>query len=430
MSGLYATNTKTNANNFLSININKDIIKRIQNTDRKIRSLTYIRRLVTLDPSIDLTSKQWDSVETLLFTIKKDLSFKLGTAITLKNFSDPRSIKKMNNIVAETEMKLDKAIKLFDTYLDLITQRQSKILGSMLGGCDVFAVSAMKQNHPILQTIETPITSFQGYYGAAVLRDGVRIQGYKIPNSLIQIPYSMLVSAYLLTSEAHEIGHIIQPKLGLDVTFPKMIYQVMNSAGVKPHIIDIFILWSKEIWADLFAFLCCGKAQSSIRDILSLSDDIVFNFSATDSHPSPFERVLLSFSWCRQLWGHGEWDEWEESWLKLYRLDLRKKNKRLHEELKDSIPLFSKGIMKSKIPQLNIRLIDLFEMSPLDPSNLRRVCEDPKKFNERLMNLKPHHQFAVFRHMYDTNLVSGRQCNRLIHKWLNMLNRKKGDFDL
>ena len=64
-------------------------------------------------------------------------------------------------------------------------------------------------------------------------------------------------------------------------------------------------------------------------------------------------------------------------------------------------------------------------MNNLNPSNLRRISEHPDRFRHGLKNLNPCHQFAVFRHMYDENIISGRQCNRLVHKWLRKLNEFK-----
>jgi hypothetical protein len=409
-----------------------EILKRYLNINRKIRSLTAIRQLVTIEKSMDLTLKQWNSVETLLFTIKKDLSLKLKTAIKLKDFNDFASQKQMSNIIAETEMKLDKAIKIFDTYVDIITQRQSKVLGKMLGGCDVFAASAMRQKHPFLQFIETPIVSLEGYYGAAVLREGVNFYGYKNLNSLIQIPYSMLVASYLLASVAHEAGHIVMPKLGMDVVFPKMISQIMENAHAPTLIKDLFTFWFKELFADLFAFFCCGKSQSGIRDLLALSDRIVFNIRLDDPHPTNHIRVLLSFEWCRQLWGHGEWDQWEEEWLRLYPIkSSQQKNIKTLEELRQFVPVFSKGMMRATIPHLKVRLIDLFNMTPLAPSNLDIFARDPEKFKYHLKDLTPCHQFAVLRHLYDQNIINGRQCNKLIHKWLYILNKYKSTkFDI
>lgn len=411
---------------------NNEVLKRYWNVHRKLRSLTAIRQLVTLDKSVDLTAKQWNSVETLLFTIKKDLSLNLQTAIQFKNFNDPISLKQMNNIIGETEMRLDKAIKIFDTYIDIITQRQSKILGKLLGGCDVFATSAMRQKHSLLQFIETPIVSLEGYYGAAVLREGVNFYGYKNLNSLIQIPYSMLVSSYLLTSLAHEAGHVVMPKLGMDIVFPKMISQIMKDVSAPTHVNDLFTFWFRELFADLFAFFCCGKAQSGIRDLLALSDSLVFNIRLDDPHPTNYIRVLLSFEWCRQLWGNGEWDQWEEQWLRLYTIkSSQQKNIKTLEELIQFVPIFSKGIMKATIPHLKIRLIDLFDMKPLSPSNLDSFASNPDMFKYRLKDLTPCHQFAVLRHIYDKNILNGRQCNKLIHKWLYMLNMYKTEmFDI
>ena len=403
-----------------------EILKRYTNTHRKINSLTFIRQIVSLSNGVDLTPRQWSSIETLLFTIKKDLLFYLRSAPVLKNLNDPSSVKKINNIIAKTEVKLDRALKIFDTYLDLITQRQSSVLGQMLGGCDVLAATAIKQKHSALQIIESPVVYLDRGYGASIFKQDMDFYGYKNPVSLIQIPYSMLVCSYMLTSVAHEVGHAVQPQIGLDTIFPKMIFDILKDAQAPSHVKDLFVLWNRELFADLWAFFCCGKAQSGIRDLLALSNDTVFDIRLRDPHPTNYIRVLLSFEWCRQLWGHGKWDEWEAEWTRLYPLNLSKlKYVKTLEELRQYVPVFSRGIMKAVIPNLKVRFVDLFDMDNLSPSNLRRISEDPEKFKYGLKNLNPCHQFAVFRHMYDENMINGRHCNRLVQKWLRKLNEFK-----
>jgi hypothetical protein len=402
-----------------------DILKRYLNTYRKINSLTTIRNILSLDKSTDLTSKQWNSIETLLFAIKKDLSLSLKSTLKL-NLNDPKSIKKFNNIVVGTEMRLNRAVKIFDTYLDIISQRQSRFLGRMLGGCDVFASAAIRQKHPILHLVETPIIYLQKDYSAAIIKENADFYGYKTPGPLIQIPYSMLVASYMLTSIAHESGHAVMPHLRLDTVFPKMVFKILDEAGTPTYIKDLFVLWNRELFADLWAFFCCGKAQAGIRDLLALSDEIVYDIRLNDPHPTNQIRVLLSFEWCRIFWGNGRWDEWEDEWLKLYPIKSPlQKNAKTLEEIRQFVPIFSSGVMKAIIPNLKMRFIDLFDMTNLNPSNLKKIAEDPDRFRYGLKKLNPCHQFAVIRHMYDENLITGRLCNRLVHKWLRKLNECK-----
>ena len=260
----------------------------------------------------------------------------------------------------------------------------------------------------------------------AIFKKSMDFYGYKNPCSLIQIPYSMLVTSYMGASVVHEGGHAVMPEIGLDIEFPKLISKTLDDSGAPTHIRDLFILWNRELFADLWAFFCCGKAQAGIRDLLALSDNQVYNINFNDPHPTHYIRVLLSFEWCRQLWGHGRWDEWEQEWLKLYPPKVSKqKNVKTLEEVRQYIPIFSRGIMKSTIPNLKVRFIDLFDMTDLSPYNLKKISEDLDRFKYGLKNLNVCHQFAVFRHMYDENLISGTMCNRLVHKWLRKLNEYK-----
>ncbi len=86
------------------------------------------------------------------------------------------------------------------------------------------------------------------------------------------------------------------------------------------------------------------------------------------------------------------------------------------EEVRHYVPIFSRDIMKSTIPNLKVRFIDLFDMTDLSPYNLKKISEDLDRFKYGLKNLNICHQFAVFRHMYDENLIAAL---RVIDSYIN-----------
>jgi hypothetical protein len=408
------------------MNVYNSLIKRYSSIERKINSLTSIRLLVALKVDTDLTPRQWNCIETLLFQVKKDLLSQIKPILTVRPINDSSSNTYINSILADAELRLNTGVKLFDTYLDLATQRNSIVLGAMLGGCDVFAADAIKQKHPILQLSETPMTYLERGFGGAVLRENIEFYGYKNPSPLIQIPYSMLTTSFMACTIAHEAGHVSLPKLQLEKSFSNFIYEKLKNAGAPHKIRDLYTLWYREIFADLYAFLCCGTAQSGIRDLLALSDNIVFDIRENDPHPVNYIRVLMSFEWCRLMWGHGIWDNWEEEWKSLYPISKsNSKHVKTIIELKEFLPLLSRGVLNWNVSHLGMKFIDLFNMAPLNPNNLRRICENSTKIKHVLKQLTPCHQFAVFRFMYDENMLSGKQANKIIHKWLYQLNSLK-----
>ena len=119
--------------------------------------------------------------------------------------------------------------------------------------------AAIRQKHPVLRALEPAIVYLQRGYGAAIFKKSMDFYGYKNPCSLIQIPYSMLVTSYMGASVVHEGGHAVMPEIGLDIEFPKLISKTLDDSGAPTHIRDLFILWNRELFADLWAFFCCGK---------------------------------------------------------------------------------------------------------------------------------------------------------------------------
>ena len=45
-----------------------------------------------------------------------------------------------------------------------------------------------------------------------------------------------------------------------------MIFDILEYHHAPTHVKDLFVLWNRELFADLWAFFCCGKADG-IRNI-------------------------------------------------------------------------------------------------------------------------------------------------------------------
>ena len=173
--------------------------------------------------------------------------------------------------------------------------------------------------------------------------------------------------------------------------------------------------------AGLFLTFCnTGIAQStSIREILSLPPRYVFNFSWTDPHPPPYLRVLLSFEWCRQLWGKGPWDEWEYEWLDLYTIkDLSLSIARTLKLAKTYLPTVSRAVLYSKFKTLNWkRMTDLFDLSDIAPWRIAKLCRSYLK-DQSKEGLSPCLELAVLRYMRDNTTISKITIDNIMTNWL------------
>lgn len=337
----------------------------------------------------------------------------------------PEAAFQFNNILGEIDLDLSTAIIAFDTYLDVLSQRKIPALGRILSGCDVIARDALNKDHPALSIIEAPIVFCDRGFGASIIREGVSFPGnIKNPLPLLQIPYSRLSSKHELTSIVHEAGHEGLTRLDLVRILPDAIRSGLTAFKVPTNVAELFGLWSSEIGPDFWTFCASGIAQtSSIREILSLPSTNVFQLSWVDPHPPPYLRVLLSFEWCRRQWGRGEWDDWEKDWDTLYPLDSAPSGvQRILRIGRKCIPIIGKILFNTKFRVLNgRRLPDLFDLTALDPANIRKIVDSIESGKLDLTGISPCVQLSVFRMIRDRKKFSEDFINKIMTEWLTKL---------
>jgi hypothetical protein len=350
---------------------------------------------------------------------------KRGAAEHLPHIHQIRSARALNSILGDIELDLSRSFTFFDTYMDVLTQRNTPQLGPILAGCDVLASDAIKRTHPALTLIEPPIVFCDRGHGAAIIRESVSLpDGTLNPMPLIQIPYSRLKEKYNLTSILHEAGHQALTRLGLVSAIPKMIRSVLTQVGASDVIKDLFSLWAFEIGPDFWTF--CGSgiaAAAGIKEILSLPPTQVLRLSWTDPHPPPYLRVLLSFEWCRQLWGQGNWNEWEREWTSLYTLESAPtKTKEVLKEGVTLLPAIGRAFLTARFQTLNGRKIsDLFNLSALAPLKLQQVVVGADTGMLNLRGLSPCAQLAVFRLVKERGTLNERRLDDVMTTWLTKL---------
>jgi len=420
----------------LIANNNNNLFRRFETTKKRILVLSSLKKLINLSERDDITQNQWQSIESRLVITQEGLLAQLEKAGKryLDQINNPEIARKMNIILGDIDLKLAKAITFFDTYFDILTQRKVGSLSEILAGCDVIASDAIKNKHRLLDLMEDPIVFFDRGFGASIIREGVDFPSkIKNPVPLLQIPYSRFVSKYDLSSIIHEAGHLVMARLGLKLSLPRLFRNVLSLLDIPKSIIDLYSLWTIEIGPDFWGFCSCGQAQtSSIKEILSLPPQSVFEISPRDPHPPPFLRVLLSLDWCRHLWGSGEWDKWQREWLSFYPIESapREITKTL-ETCRSLIPIITKTLFNTKFKVLEgKRIPDLFEMTLISPGNIKRIANSIKSGKLDLKGQKPCVQLAVFKWLRDNTKFSEDVIDKVMSDWLIRLGKSQKEIRL
>ncbi|MBI4523813.1 MAG: hypothetical protein HY695_08390 [Deltaproteobacteria bacterium] len=409
----------------------RSLARRIDSLRIRIDTLSSLRKLVDLPPESDIAERQWSVITSELNLVEARLLSRLKKVARehLPHANDLGARRQLNGLLGALELQLSNTFTFFDTYMDVLTQRHTRELGGLLAGCDVLAWDGISKDHPALAIVERPLVYCDRGFGASTLREGVRLPGRAFnPIPLIQIPYSRLKEKYNLTSILHEVGHEAMVRLGLVKTLPHAFRSALAKAGAPATMSDLFALWSSEIGPDFWTFCASGIAEAgAIREILALPPNHCFKVSWTDPHPPPYLRVLLSFEWCRQVWGSGLWNEWEKEWLELYPLERAPaESLEIIKRAKQYLPLVSRVLLHGRFRALSGKAIpDLFNLAALAPSELQRIARSAESGALNLTGLPPSAHLAVFRLLREQGRLKEESIDATMTKWLLRLGKKR-----
>ena len=403
----------------------------VESLRMRIESLSALRKTIALPKAHDISERQWFVIESELKAVEIRLlrRMKRITRAYLPRLQEVQVRQMLNASLGEIELEMSKAFAFFDTYTDLLTQRFMPEIGQMLAGCDVLALEAIKKNHPALAIVEPPLVYCDRGFGASTLREGVNLpgRGYN-PMPLIQIPYSRLKEKCNLTSIFHEVGHEAMVRLNLLDTLPRALSKALEKAGAVPTIRDSFALWCSEIGPDFWAFCSCGIAQTAtIKEILALPPSQVFRIPFGDPHPPPYLRALMTFDWCRQVWGKGVWDDWEKEWLDVYPLqETPVEIRELIGEMRKFIPTVGRVLLTAKFRTLSGKPIpELFNLSAIAPATLRNVIKNSENEKLNLKGLSPATQLSLFRIFKEEKNIEEEKLDKIMTRWLLKLSERK-----
>lgn len=397
--------------------------REIRLAGRRVAMLTSLREIVALPPAADIEAGQWTAILDELAARQRQAMSLLATAEQdlLPFAEEDGSMADLGSLIGRVELDLAGAFILFDLYVDVLSQRHLPGVGGLLGGCDVLADDALRRSHLALRTGPRPLVQLQQGFGAATRRQRVPLRGgTRNPLQLIEIPYTRLGQKYLLTSIAHEVGHEVMVRLQLLEPIRRAVVSGLALSGSGPDVPNWFGAWLFELIPDAWTVICCGLAAAAgLADILLLPADFAYRADPQDPHPPPFLRVLIGFEMCRQVWGPGPWDPWEDRWRRRHPLD------RVPAEHVDliaqTLPLVRHVVELMLGTPLRAfdggSLIDLMDRL-VAPDQLRRRI---RQGHLDLRGLRPCAQLAVFRLAEDDGLLDDEVLDRTMTTWLQNL---------
>lgn len=403
------------------------LMLKIESLRTRARLLTDLRRMMALKPHQDIQAAQWEVLEAQLTAvstkIRNQLRLYTDRYFSERNEANVKQV--LINRLGEIEMELTNAYNFYDTYMDILTQRLSDDIGPALRGCDAIAADGMRRGYlPAISMM--PLVYCDRGFGASTLREGVNVSR-NTPNPIpfIAIPYSRINEKYNLISIYHEVGHQTLVKLNMVELWQQVFRAALQKAGASDFVCNLYANWSRELAPDFWAFCLSGMAQTcSLRDVLILPSQMMFNISPVQPHPPSFLRFLISTEWCRQLWGKGDWDAWETEWKQLYPLDnLDTTTRQIIAEAQQYIPTVGKALLTTRFRKLNHKpLTSLFDLAVLQPNNLKQYTTADAVKSEAFGQLPIGAQLAVFRLMREKRQLKPATIDNMMDAWLKQIN--------
>jgi len=401
-------------------------LNKIESLRMRTRAITRLRQQVGLPSTLDLKPEQWEALESQLTSLSNKLMQKLKSYSDnlLSDIKSDTINRQLVDVLGNLELELTRGYIFYDTYMDMLTQRLSIPIGSLLKGCDAIAMDGTQRG--FLQEITVPpIVYCDRGFGASTCREGVHVlQNTPNPMQFIAVPYSRLVEKYNLISIYHEVGHQTLIKLNLFKLIQQVFIEQLTRAGASALIKTLFSNWVKELAPDFWAFCLTGMAQTcSLRDILFLNQEQATYISVSQPHPPGYIRFLVSVHWCRHLWGKGDWDEWERDWKEKYPLaNLDEQTQEVMRTVEGFLPLAARIFCDTRYKKFDNKPISsLFTMEKLLPAQLKNMANETVINTEVFKKQPVGVQLAVFRLMRENRKFKQEYIDQAMTAWLTAL---------
>jgi hypothetical protein len=262
-----------------------------------------------------------------------------------------------------------------DFFGDAVTSRTSGPLQAALTALDQLAVSSMM---PALVPAKAPVPPVLTYLdkgmGASILRAGIRLwaPGTVNPCAAIKIVRHNL---YRPTSLFHETGHQVAHETGWTQSMRDAIARVLSDDA---ELRTMWVAWSSEIAADVYAFLHTGYASvAALYDVVGDARTIL-RWPIGDPHPIGWSRTLLGCALARVSFGtDGPWEALEQSMLASHPADAADPTvARLLIRSRARIGAIAKACLAAPVPRLGgapmTSVLDPRRVSPSALAELER----------------------------------------------------------
>jgi len=216
--------------------------------------------------------------------------------------------------------------RIWDFYFELFGQRQTMFADWLLS-CDRIALSCYQAAYlgvgePKPLPAPPPFCYARTGFSPATFRRGIPLRrlGRQInPFPLVQLPYHRLVNPWTLGAVLHEVSHNLQSDLGLNKAVPVALGRRLLEEDCPPAVVQVWVRWNREIFADLSAVLLGGPAVvGSLLDVVGRAPRTVVSYNPRGPHPTPWFRVFLSTELLRRLGFAQEADRYDSLWSKIY----------------------------------------------------------------------------------------------------------------
>jgi hypothetical protein len=192
--------------------------------------------------------------------------------------------------------------RIWDFYFELFGQRQTMFADWPLA-CDRIALSCYQATYlgvgePKPLPAPPPFCYARTGFSPATFRRGIPLRrlGRQLnPFPLVQLPYHRLVNPWTLGAVLHEVSHNLQSDLGLNKAVPVAMGRRLLEEDCPPAVVQVWVRWNREIFADLSALLLGGPAVvGSLLDVVGRSPPAVVAYNPRGPHPTPWFRVYIS----------------------------------------------------------------------------------------------------------------------------------------
>lgn len=232
----------------------------------------------------------------------------------------------INALKARLKTQLGMAEKIWDFYCLLFEQRRGpfgpKLMGADKVGLDCYQACYMGLGKARSIPTPPPFCYIEGDRGPATYRRGIKLSKISRnanPFPLVKLPYSRLISPWSLGAIPHEIGHNIQNDLGLWKEGPRLIQSRLACKNLPKAVIENWMTWHKEIFADLIGILLIGPSYvASIMDVVGRPAATVAKFTTGAVHPTPYLRVFINTTLLRMMGFTKDAEYYDRTWTALY----------------------------------------------------------------------------------------------------------------